>query len=63
MNVSASSVALKKKSFSKNGDVAAGVLGCVLVFRDSFLVMLDALAEVPVVSSFAGRGVPGALLS
>jgi hypothetical protein len=62
INVSSSSFALKKKSFCNgDGDVAAGVFGCVLVFRDSFLVTLEALAEA--VSIFAGRCGPFALLS
>jgi hypothetical protein len=62
INVSSSSFALKKKSFCNgDGDVAAGVFGCVLVFRDSFRVTLEALAEV--VSIFAGRCGPFALLS
>jgi hypothetical protein len=64
INVSSSSFALKKKSFCNgDGDVAAGVFGCVLVFRDSFLVVLQALADVPVVSILAGRCGPFALSS
>jgi hypothetical protein len=57
INVSASSVALKKKSFSRNGELAAGVFGCVLFLRLSFLVgMFWGFAfEMPVVSSLAGR--------
>jgi hypothetical protein len=57
INVSASSVTLKKKSFSRNGELVPGVFGCVLVLLLSFLVgkFWGAALEMPVVSILAGR--------
>jgi hypothetical protein len=54
IKVSASSEALKRKSFSMYGVVTSGVLGCVLVLLVSLLKLgvCDSLAE-PLLSNFA----------